>query len=192
MSHILVRSERVIDARPTDVYETIADYKEKRPRMLTPNFLAYTVEKGGRGNGTVVSYRLHAANRERPYRMRVEETVKGQTIVERDSNSSLVTRWTVLPWNGGEKSRVSIESEWEGGQGVGGFFERTFAPMGLRRIYNDMLSLLTLLVLPPERRSLAVFENNDDVASKVGVAALILGTAAAVAYGIGYLRKKQG
>ena len=191
MSHIFVRSERVIDARPADVYETIADYKEKRPRMLTPNFLAYTVEKGGQGNGTVIGYRLRAANRERPYRMRVEETVKGQTIVERDSNSSLVTRWTVLPWDGGEKSRVSIESEWEGGQGVGGFFERTFAPMGLRKIYNNMLSQLALLVLPPDRRSVALLESNGDVASKVGVAALVLGTAAAVAYGIGYLRKKQ-
>ncbi|HEY7415637.1 MAG TPA: SRPBCC family protein, partial [Ktedonobacteraceae bacterium] len=142
MSRIFVRSERIIDARPADVYETIADYKEKRPRMLTPNFLAYTVEKGGHGAGTEVSYRLHVANRERSYRMQVEETVKGQVIAEKDSNSSLVTRWTVLPMSAGERSRVSVESEWEGAHGVGGFFERTFAPLGLRKIYNEMLSLL--------------------------------------------------
>ncbi|GCE19936.1 hypothetical protein KDK_37360 [Dictyobacter kobayashii] len=44
--------------------------------MLTPNFIDYTVEKGGKGSGTVISYLLQAANRERAYRMRVDEAVK--------------------------------------------------------------------------------------------------------------------
>ena len=52
MSHIFVRNERIIDAKPEEVYETLTDYKNKRPRMLTPNFLDYMVEKGGQGDGT--------------------------------------------------------------------------------------------------------------------------------------------
>ncbi len=27
---------------------------------------------------------------------------------------------------------------WEGGKGIGGFFEKTFAPLGLRRIYTEI------------------------------------------------------
>lgn len=193
MSHIFVHSEHIIDASPAEVYETIIDYKEKRPRILTPNFLDYTVEQGGHGDGTVISYRLRAANRERLYRMRVEEVVKGQTVAEYDSNSSLVTRWIVLPLSGGEKSRVSIETEWEGGSGIGGFFERTFAPMGLRKIYNDMLEMLMLVVQSPEQsRQASLFESDKDTGSKAGTYALIIGAVAAIIYGIGYLRKKQG
>jgi hypothetical protein len=34
---------------------------------------------------------------------------------------------------------------------VGGFFERTFAPMGLRRIYTDMLGRLAAALEPAAR-----------------------------------------
>jgi hypothetical protein len=97
MSKIQVKSERVVNAKPQEVFDVIKDYKEKRPLFLTPNFLDYQVEKGGKGDGTIVRYRLHAARRERPYRMQVSEPVKGQAIQERDTNSSLVTTWMVAP-----------------------------------------------------------------------------------------------
>jgi hypothetical protein len=41
-----------------------------------------------------------------------------------------------------------VDSEWEGGTGVGGFFERTFAPLGLRNIYGEILSNLAGLLQP--------------------------------------------
>src|SRR5579885_1344430 len=142
MSRIHVKTERVINARPEIVYEALADYRGERKQMLTPNFLDYTVERGGQGSGTMLRYRLQTAGRERPYHISVQEPVKGQVLGERDTNSSLVTTWSVAPVNGGRKTRVSVESEWTGGSGVPGFFERTFAPMGLRRIYDSMLSHL--------------------------------------------------
>lgn len=149
MSHISVRSTRIVDAKPSEVFKTLADYQTKRPRMLPRNYLDYTVEKGGQGGGTIISYRFHAAGRERPYRMQVEETIKGQVLTERDTGSSLVTRWSVVPVDNGQKSRVNVESDWTGGSGVGGFFERTFAPLGLRRVYQDALVALALMVQPP-------------------------------------------
>jgi hypothetical protein len=148
MSKIQVKSERVVNAKPEEVFDVIKDYKEKRPLFLTSNFLDYQVEKGGKGDGTVVRYRLQAAKRERPYRMQVNELVKGQAIQERDTNSSLVTTWMVSPLEGGRQSKVSVVTDWEGGKGVGGFFERTFAPLGLSRIYDHMLDQLTPLVQP--------------------------------------------
>jgi len=144
MGRIYVKSERVVNARPEEVYATLADYEEKRPQILTPNFLDYRVEQGGRGDGTVVSYRFQAARRERPYHMLIHEVVKGSVITEQDTNSSLITTWTVLPQEGGQQTRVRVTSEWEGGSGIGGFFERLFAPSGLSRIYAKMLNMLNI------------------------------------------------
>lgn len=186
MSSIHVKSERVIDAKPEDVYEALADYKVKRQQMLTPNFLDYTVEKGGHGNGTMLRYRLLAARRERPYHMSVQEPVKGQVITERDLNSSLVTTWKVASVDGGQKTRVSVESEWMGGRGIKGFFESTFAPIGLHRIYGRMLSLLGLLVQPSEAR-----EEHEDTSSRLGMFFMLFGVVVAVAFIIRSLQKKK-
>jgi hypothetical protein len=35
-----------------------------------------------------------------------------------------------------------VRTTWNGAGGIGGFFERTFAPKGLRRVYLDLLSRL--------------------------------------------------
>ncbi len=148
MSHIHVKAERVIDVKPEVVHETLADYRWKRPQILTSNFLDYTVGKGGNGAGTEVHYRLRAARRERPYTMHIEEPIKGLAITEQDRNSSLLTTWTLTPLGNGERTKVRVDSEWEGGTGVGGFFERTFAPLGLRNIYGEILSNLAGLLQP--------------------------------------------
>ena len=190
MSHIFVRSERIIDASPAEVFQTLADYETKRPRILPPNYLDYTVKEGGKGNGTITHYRLHAAGRERPYEMHVEETVKGQVLTERDKDSSLVTRWCVLPIAGGQKSKVSVESDWEGSSGIGGFFERTFAPLGLSRLYKDILIALALMVQPPAQNHelLKVYEKKSTTRAGLYLAILGLGLAALV--GIKYLRSQ--
>ena len=142
MSRIHVEAERIVDATPDAVYQLLADYRAGRPRILPPNYLDYTVEQGGQGAGTVVRYRFRAANRERPYQMRVAEPARGNVLTESDTSSSLVTTWTLVPAEGGAKTRVRLTTEWDGAAGIGGFFEKTFAPGGLRRIYDDMLTRL--------------------------------------------------
>jgi hypothetical protein len=72
--------------------------------------------------------------------MRVSEPEPGRTLVESDANSSLVTTFNVEPQGG--KSLVRISTSWDGASGVGGFFERTFAPRAMRRIYLDELDRL--------------------------------------------------
>ena len=61
-------------------------------------------------------------------------------LTESDTGSSLVTTWTVTPE--GRDSRVRIRTRWQGAGGVGGFFERLFAPRVLRGIYADELERL--------------------------------------------------
>ncbi|HEX6779939.1 MAG TPA: hypothetical protein VF099_17155, partial [Ktedonobacterales bacterium] len=66
-----------------------------------------------------------------------------RVISERDLGSTLVNTWTVSPISGGQ-TLVTVTTEWESrASGVGSFFERTFAPMGLRHIYVEMLNKLS-------------------------------------------------
>jgi hypothetical protein len=51
-----------------------------------------------------------------------------------------VTTFTVTP--DGESSRVEISTQWQGAGGIGGFFERLFAPRVMRGIYVNELERL--------------------------------------------------
>lgn len=137
---IHVEAQRTIDQPPDAVYALVRDYSS-RPRYLPPNYENFTVESGGQGDGTVFSYLLKAARRERVYHMRAAEP-SARTLREADTGSSLVTTWTVTPAAEPERSVVRIVTEWTGSGGIGGFFERTFAPGGLRRIYDELLERL--------------------------------------------------
>jgi hypothetical protein len=57
----------------------------------------------------------------------------------------MVTTWTVAS-QGSDRSTVTVETTWDGASGVGGFFERTFAPKGLARIHDGVLAKLDAAV----------------------------------------------
>jgi hypothetical protein len=118
----------------------IADLRAHHPHFLPPAFSDFQVEQGGIGAGTVHRFKLTAGGRTRAYRMRVEEPEPGRVLTESDQLSSAVTTFTVTPEGPG--CRVRIETRWQGAAGVGGFFERLFAPRVLRRIYADELERL--------------------------------------------------
>ncbi len=138
VARVRAQASKTVDASPERVLDVLRDYREARPRILTDNYSAYRVESGGSGDGTVIAYHFAAGGRERDYRLRVEEST-GE-LRERDELSSFISTWTVAPSAAG--SEVTVASSWEGAGGVGGFFERTFAPIGLRRIYGEMLERL--------------------------------------------------
>lgn len=140
MGTIHVSAQQTIDAPAGEVYLYISDMREHHPHFLPDAFQDFKVEEGGLGTGTIVTFKVNAGKRVRAYRMRIEEPEPGRVLTENDENSSLVTRFTVQPQ--GEASRVSIETTWQGAGGVGGFFERTFAPKGLTRVYGTMLERL--------------------------------------------------
>lgn len=140
MATVRVTAERVVAAAPAVVYECIADMRQHHHRFLPPAFEGFTVESGGVGDGTVTRFTFNAGRRSRQYEMHVSEPEQGRVLVERDARSSLVTTFTVDPHPQG--SRVQIATEWTGAGGVGGFFERTFAPKALRSVYDDELARL--------------------------------------------------
>jgi uncharacterized protein YndB with AHSA1/START domain len=139
---IKVDLARTIPAPPARVHAALADYRG-RERILPASYLDYRVEEGGEGAGTVVSFRLRAGRRERRYVLEVAEPTPGVTLVERDRESSLITTWILSPTASGTATDLRLSTIWEGHGGIGGFFERTFAPRGLRRIHGELLDRLT-------------------------------------------------
>jgi uncharacterized protein YndB with AHSA1/START domain len=139
MHQIHVLAGRQIAAPSHDVYRAIADYNQ-RPRWLPPAFSNPRVEEGGVGKGTVVNYHLKVGPRERDYRMRVVDEWPGSELEEQDLGSSLINHWSASPRGTG--TLVRVDTTWEGARGIGGFFERLFAPRALRSVYDDMLARL--------------------------------------------------
>jgi hypothetical protein len=92
------------------------------------------------GEGTIIRFTVTAGGRSREYRMMVTEPEPGRVLTESDTASSLVTMFTVTPQ--GATSRVRISTTWQSAAGIGGFFERLFAPRALRRLYADELDRL--------------------------------------------------
>ncbi|WP_020668628.1 SRPBCC family protein [Amycolatopsis nigrescens] len=143
MAKVTATAERIIDAPVEKVRELVADYAEARPKILTEQFRDFRLDEGGTGEGTKAGWKLQATSkRVRDVAATVTEPQPG-TLVETDANSSMVTTWTVRP--SGEGSVVRVESSWDGAGGIGGFFEKTFAPAGLRRIYEGVLANLAKL-----------------------------------------------
>ncbi|WP_406505197.1 SRPBCC family protein [Streptomyces sp. NBC_00212] len=141
MAQVEATTERIVAADPETVFDTLADYKDGRPKLLPEHFSEYQVREGGDGEGTLVHWKLQATSkRVRDCLLEVTEPTNGQ-LVEKDRNSSMVTTWTVTPAGEG-RSKVVVSTVWNGAGGIGGFFERTFAPKGLGRIYDAMLAKL--------------------------------------------------
>lgn len=137
MGKVTATTERTIDAPPETVRALVADYSESRPKILTEQFRDFEVTEGGKGAGTIAKWKLQATSkRVRDIAAEVSEPEPGM-LVETDANSTMVTTWTIREL--GEGSRVRIETTWNGASGIGGFFEKTFAPKGLKRIYDGVL-----------------------------------------------------
>ena len=139
MGRVSASSSILIDAAPDTVLDAVADYQGVRPKILSPHYSEYRVLSGGQGRGTVASWRLQAT-KSRSREVRADVDVAGRTVIEKDANSSLVTNWTVAP--AGPGSSVTVKTTWTGAGGVKGFFEKTFAPPGLRRIQDEVLANL--------------------------------------------------
>ncbi|MGZ4524814.1 MAG: SRPBCC family protein [Mycobacteriaceae bacterium] len=139
MAQVTAISSVTVEATPQVVLGALGDYTTVRPRILSEHYSDYRVVEGGIGDGTVVGWKLQATkSRSRDFLVSV--TQSGSELVERDANSTMVIDWNVAP--AGSGSTVSVTSTWKGAGGIGGFFERTFAPAGLRKIQDEVLANL--------------------------------------------------
>jgi uncharacterized protein YndB with AHSA1/START domain len=145
MGQVVVTAERTLEASPEQVLGALGDYTGVRSRMLTEHFNEYEVREGGQAEGTVVHWKLAATSKRVRDCLFTVSAPAADRLVERDANSSMVTTWTVTPAGEG-RSKAVVTSVWNGAGGIGGFFEKTFAPKGLGRIYDELLQNLATRV----------------------------------------------
>src|ERR1700741_2664361 len=139
MGQVSAASTTLINVEPADTLAAVADYQKVRPKILSPQYSEYEVLQGGQGPGTVAKWKLQATKL-RVRHVRVDVDVPGHTVIEKYANSSMVTNWTVAP--AGPGSSVTVKTSWNGAGGVKGFFEKTFAPLGLKKIQAEVLAHL--------------------------------------------------
>jgi hypothetical protein len=158
MGTIHVSAERVISTTPSTAYGYLADMHEHE-RFLPSAFSNFTIIEGGIGAGSVVTFTVTAGGRSRAYQMTVSEPAPG-VLVESDSNSTLVTTFNVTPH--GERSLVQIVTNWEGAGGIGGFFERRFAPKVMEKLYADELERFAAFLDERAKESAKVDEADEE------------------------------
>lgn len=139
MGQVSAASTILINAEPAAALDAVADYQNVRPKILAPQYSEYEVVQGGQGRGTVAKWRLQAT-KSRARNVQVNVDVAGHTVIEKDANSSMITNWTVAP--AGPGCSVTMKTTWNGAGGVKGFFEKTFAPLGLKKIQAEVLANL--------------------------------------------------
>ena len=141
MSEVVAAVEHVVRGPAEQVLAALGDYEGARRRAMPEQFSDYRVEAGGTGAGTRVHWRFAATSKRVRDQLVEVSRPDEQTLVEKDANSSMVTTWTVVPADAGV-STVRARTTWTGASGIGGFFERTFAPKGLQRVHTDLLTRL--------------------------------------------------
>ena len=139
MGQVSAASTILINAEPKVVLDAVADYQNVRPKILSPHYRDYQVLQGGQGLGTVAKWKLQAT-KSRVRDVQASVDVAGHTVIEKDANSTMVTNWTVAP--AGPGSSVTVKTTWAGAGGIKGFFEKTFAPLGLKKIQSEVLDNL--------------------------------------------------
>ncbi|UGT40255.1 SRPBCC family protein [Nocardia yamanashiensis] len=139
MGQVSASSSIVVTADPKRTLDALADYETVRPRILSSHYRDYKVVEGGKGAGTVADWTLQATEK-RSRNVHATISVSDSMVTERDSNSSMVTTWTVTP--SGSGSLVTVRTSWKGAGGIGGIFEGIFAPLGLKKIQAEVLENL--------------------------------------------------
>ncbi len=155
MGQIKVKAVAILDARPEDVYATIADYQHGHPNILPQETLYdLRVEQGGYGAGTIMRFKMKALGVEQAFYQRVSEPEAGRVLVEQDIDSvqNVMTTFTVNPVEQGQKSQVEISTTMNASPGFRGLLERVIVPIFNAQVYRKELKLLEAVA---QRRRIA-------------------------------------
>lgn len=138
-----VKASARVNAPSDVVYDLIADYRNGHPNILPKQYFEWLeVERGGRGEGTVIRFQMRVLGQSRVLRAIVTEPEPGRVLVETDtSGTGPVTTFTVEPEEYG--SSVTFSTELISAGGPLGLLERFVLRRVLRRIYARELEQLT-------------------------------------------------
>jgi Polyketide cyclase / dehydrase and lipid transport len=142
MPEIRATASAEVPAPPAIVYGIIADYHQGHPSILPPQYFQnLTVEAGGIGAGTQISFEMRSFGQTRHVRGHVTEPEPGRRILETYPEFGIETDFTVDPLDSGQRSRVTIATRYQKA-GLAGWIERLVSPVFLRTVYAAELRLL--------------------------------------------------
>ena len=145
MGQISAKAVDILDARPEDVYATIADYHKGHPSILPrKNLYDLRVEQGGYGAGTIIRFKARMLGVEQSFHHRVSEPEPGRVLVEQDiePGQNVTTTFTVTSLDDGKKAQVEICTTLNASPGLRGLVERLLVPLTNPPIYRKELKLL--------------------------------------------------
>lgn len=145
MGQITVRAAETLNARPEDVYATIADYHQGHPKILPPkNLYDLQVEQGGYGAGTVLRVKSRFFGVEQSFHHRVSEPEPGRVLVEEEIEAARKesNTFTVESLEQGQQSHVEILTAMDTSPGLIGLVERLLVPGALAAVLHKELKLL--------------------------------------------------
>jgi hypothetical protein len=136
-----------VPADAARVYGVIADYRNGHPRILPDRFTGLTVERGGYGAGTLITFGLRFAGRVQVARAEVTEPEPGRVLVETIvEGNPAVTTFTVRPASDGRACDVTIATEIPTRPGLRGAIERFLSRRLLQPLYEEELKKLAAFV----------------------------------------------
>ena len=150
---VKVEARATVHAPADRVYELIANYRAGHPRIVPRKYFQnLSVERGGRGAGTVITYEIKLLGRVRHDRARVTEPEPGRALVETVDEQNIVTTFRVQP-DGASASIVTISTVMPTRRGLAGALERVLMRALLAPVYRDELSLLNRVATSDEMAS---------------------------------------
>jgi hypothetical protein len=144
MSKIHAEASLLIDAAPEAVYTVLRDYHVGHPAIVPKPYFekVVIVEGSGTGAGTVIDVTMNVMGQKIVYRETVSEPEPGRVLVEADEKAGVTSTFTVDPVDGGQRSKVTIASDWRRSPGFKGFIEALMNPSIGRRIFVKELAQL--------------------------------------------------
>lgn len=134
---ITASASATINANSTKVFEALSDPKLHADFQAAP-FYDFVVEKDIKGEGAIVDYKIDFASGTINFRMLVTTPEIDRKIVWTDQNKTgLITTFDLEP--DGEKTKLTITSEWVGQEGVVGTLEKVISPIRMRGVYKKEL-----------------------------------------------------
>ena len=142
-----IQVSRLMMADTQKCYAIVADYRNKHPLILPGKYFSpLTVEAGGYGAGTVVSFEMRALGEMRKFRMAITEPQPSHVLEERDLETGITTTFVFEPIAEGRHCHLSISTRMAFPQGIKGEIERRVTTRLLKRIHNSQLTMMENLL----------------------------------------------
>ncbi|NWF69467.1 MAG: SRPBCC family protein [Chloroflexi bacterium] len=140
MSIFVISVSQDMAGRAEQLYAILADYRVGHPAIVPKQYFRdLKIEDGGTGAGTVFRLELLVMGQTFKYHQRVSEPQPGRVLKETDIDTGLSTTFTVEPLGDGTQSRVTISTEFKGGDGIGGAIQKFLTRLLTTRMYNEEL-----------------------------------------------------